>query len=427
MIDLSLKRILKLVPTSASFPWRAIHVAGTNGKGSVCAYISSCLQAAQIPNGRFNSPHLVDRWDCITINGATVESKLFHQVENIIKNRDADMDIEATEFELLTATAFEIFTRERVEIGVVEVGMGGRLDATNIIENPLATVITKIGLDHQNLLGSTLEEIAKEKAGILKKGVPCIIDGSNTEPVLSAVREIASNTNAGDVILALPLAVDVDCCEVTTPSFGYQKFTTFLPGGYQPANLSCAVNVLACLTETYPSITPGMVEEGIANTKWPGRLQELDLTPITGDNTVALVDGAHNVQAAQELSAYVDLKLRRKKCGRVCWLMAASKGKNIEDILRVLVQKGDSVIGTAFPPVDGMPWVEPEDPKEIMKNAQKYVGEGTESQVAVELDMVNAIKQASKLAGNGKVVICGSLYLVGNVLRLAQIGCNAVS
>jgi folylpolyglutamate synthase len=334
---------------------------------------------------------------------------LFHQVENIIKNRDADLGIGATEFELLTATAFEIFTREKVEIGVVEVGMGGRLDATNIIENPLATVITKIGLDHQNLLGSTLEEIAKEKAGILKKGAPCIVDGSNPEPVLSAIREIASSTNAGDIIPALPLAVDIDCCEVTTPSFGNQRFTTFLPGGYQPANLSCAVNVLACLTKTYSSITPGVVEEGIGNTKWPGRLQELDLTPITGDHTVALVDGAHNVQAAQELSAYVNMKLRRKECGRVCWLMAASKGKNIEDILRVLVQPGDSVIGTTFPPVDGMPWVEPEDPKEIVKNAQKCLGEGSGSQVAVELDTVNAIKQASKLAGNGKVVVCGSL------------------
>lgn len=223
MIELGLQRISRLL-SKTHLPWRAIHVAGTNGKGSICVYISGMLEAYNnsnfrklskrptIRHGRFTSPHLIDRWDCISINQKTVSSALFHEIEQKVLLRNASEEINASEFELLTATAFEIFTHEKVDIGVIEVGMGGRLDATNILgvpvdadptsgepivrALPLATAIAKIGLDHQSFLGTTLQAIASEKAGILKATVPLVYDSSNPPEVHDTFQNLASQIGA---------------------------------------------------------------------------------------------------------------------------------------------------------------------------------------------------------------------------------------
>ncbi|KAM0715278.1 hypothetical protein Q7P37_008776 [Cladosporium fusiforme] len=220
MIELGLQRISRLL-SQTHLPWRAIHVAGTNGKGSICVYISAMLEAYNnssfrktpaIRHGRFTSPHLIDRWDCISINQKPVSSALFHEIEKKVLLRNATEDINASEFELLAATAFEIFTHENVDIGVIEVGMGGRLDATNILgqdvfeadgspasiirAKPLVTAIAKIGLDHQSFLGNTLQAIAAEKAGILKPSVPLVYDASNPAEVIETFHSLASQINA---------------------------------------------------------------------------------------------------------------------------------------------------------------------------------------------------------------------------------------
>jgi folylpolyglutamate synthase len=255
MIELGLQRISRLL-SQTHLPWRAIHVAGTNGKGSICVYISGMLEAYNnssfrklskrpaIRHGRFTSPHLVDRWDCISINQKTVSSALFHEIEKKVLLRNATEDINASEFELLTATAFEIFTHEKVDIGVIEVGMGGRLDATNILgvpvdadhtsgesitrALPLATAIAKIGLDHQSFLGTTLQAIASEKAGILKPTVPLVYDSSNPPEVHDTFQELAAKVgaptpNPKDLILSTPesaeaLAQTLPSSDIATPN-----------------------------------------------------------------------------------------------------------------------------------------------------------------------------------------------------------------
>ena len=178
MIDLGLARIGRLLQATPQ-SWRAIHVAGTNGKGSICAYLSAALRSNGLSCGRFTSPHLIDRWDCINVNGRAVSETVFRDVEKAVRQRDQAESLGATEFELLAATAFGVFQREKVEVGVVEVGLGGKLDATNALRHKVVTVIAKIGLDHQSFLGNTLEEIALQKAGIMRPGVPCVVDGSN--------------------------------------------------------------------------------------------------------------------------------------------------------------------------------------------------------------------------------------------------------
>jgi len=204
MIELGLSRISQLVKYTP-LTWKAIHIAGTNGKGSVASYLSSLLKRGKIRTGRFTSPHLIDRWDCIVIDEETVAKPVFDLVESEVKARNGKYNIGASEFELLTATAFGIFNRHRVDVGVVEVGLGGRLDATNVLtaEDVIVSIITKIGIDHQAVLGDTLGEIATEKGGIIKKGVPFLVDSTNPPEVLAALEACAAKVSGGDTQMQL--------------------------------------------------------------------------------------------------------------------------------------------------------------------------------------------------------------------------------
>lgn len=384
------------------------HPVNTPTQGSVCAYISSVLHAAGVTSGRFTSPHLVDRWDCIMLEEAIVDRNIFLEVEATVKATNAKLGIGATEFELLTATAFEIFSRQRIDVAVVEVGMGGRLDSTNIFERPLATVITKIAMDHMGFLGSTLEEIAREKAGIMKGGSPCVVSGSNTEIVLSVLRRTADEVCTGGFIVAKPEVVGEGYCEVATPAFGSQRFTHFLVGNYQPSNLSCAINALSLVSERFPSITAAAIQKGIKATRWPGRMETVDMTPIIGEQKHILVDGAHNPEAADALAEYVDRELRTPDMKSITWVLAASKGKDIGRILHSLLKPGDHVVAVTFRPVDSMPWVTPTDSLEIIEVAREVVG-GLGSAVGAGNDVKEALAMACQTAGGGNVVVAGSL------------------
>lgn len=414
------------------------YTTNTLTQGSVCAYLSSVFREASIPCGRFTSPHLVDRWDCITLDGVTVNKDVFLAAEITVKATDAKLGIGATEFEILTATAFEIFSRQKVDVAVVEVGMGGRLDSTNVFASPLVTVVTKIAMDHMGFLGATLEGIAGEKAGIMKKGAPSVVDGSNTESVLSVLRQTAIKVGAREFVVAKPRASRNGGCEIETPEFGILQFPSFLAGSYQPANLSCAINALSLAREWFPAITPAAVHKGIGAAKWPGRMETVDIFSVLGKRKFILMDGAHNPEAAGALAEYVDLRLRTPGKESVAWLLAASKGKDIEAILRNLLKRGDHVFAVAFGPVDGMPWVMPTSPLEIVEAAKAVVSDQG-SAVDAGSDIKEALNMACRTAGEGNVVVAGSLwepltesecfditdilgrrYLVGDVTRLTR-------
>ncbi|KAA8912454.1 Mur ligase [Sphaerosporella brunnea] len=405
MIDLGLKRIAQLV-TPSSLPWKAIHVAGTNGKGSVCAYLSSALHAAGIRVGRFTSPHLIDRWDCISIHNTPVSRAHFLEAEKAVLALNSAHNIGASEFELLTATAFEIFIRSQVEIAVVEVGMGGAEDATNVLtpENVLVSVVTKIGLDHQGFLGNTLEEIAGVKAGIAKEGRPVVVDASNPVEVVEVISRVAHAAGAGQLLLAQPENLREGCTEITTPSFGTLKFSKHLPGGYQPANLSCAINALSAIAPQFPALKGEGIVEAVAKTRWPGRLEHLDVSPIVPGAEV-LVDGAHNPQAQLELRKYVDQHIRpNAKDGKVWWVLAATKGKDVGAMIEELVGEGDAVVATHFGAVDGMPWIQAVQTGEIAGSVRNGKVEEVE-------DCADAVKKAvTKAQQEGAaVVVAGSL------------------
>ncbi|AEO62514.1 uncharacterized protein THITE_2106750 [Thermothielavioides terrestris NRRL 8126] len=402
MIDLGLARVSRLVQHVPQ-TWKAIHVAGTNGKGSICAYLSAMLTASGLSWARFTSPHLIDRWDCIAVNGKPVSESVFRDAENLVKQRDQEGRVGATEFELLTATAFEIFHRQNVEYGVVEVGLGGRLDATNVLKQKAVTVIAKIGLDHQAFLGNTIEEIALQKAGIIRAGVPCVVDGSNQPSVLRVIEEHAREVGAE---LHYPAIASVS---EALSGEGFEP--------HQVQNLACAHAAfrLACPGDDRPL---AHFLPMIKQMQWPGRLQRLDLQKIMGRPQEALLDGAHNPQSAEVLAHYVSRHLRSGD-QPVTWVVAATQGKDMNGIFSLLLKPDDRAAAVRFGPVDGMPWVKPADPVGLLELAAQY---GVQEPAMYDAgdDIRAALTWASQVAGDGPLVIAGSLYLVSSVLRLLR-------
>nr|POE82363.1 dihydrofolate synthetase [Quercus suber] len=441
MIELGLQRISRLLSETA-LPWRAIHVAGTNGKGSICAYVTKSIQeynqspyrvAKRLPKfklAQFTSPHLVDRWDCINIDQAPVSRDLFRSVEEAVITRNAEKNIKASEFELLTATAFEIFSRQNVDVGVVEVGMGGRLDATNILGQPvepdllqsngtaasrplpLVTAIAKIGMDHEAFLGNTLEKIAFEKAGIMKPGVPVVIDDSNAAEVLQVLQEKAGNrivdypaTAGGLIPTHLPrhMRDNLRVAQLTTLS---------------------ALSRLGCLppfdatdwtSVELKDLRKTMLEACMKH-QISGRQEYIEMMELTERKTTILCDGAHNAQSAAVLSDSLQ-KIRNSTKQHVTWVLATSNSKDCHQVLRPLLQPGDAVHAVAFGPVDGMPWVAATEPEQIVHAARELVPELSEA-VSHGSDIRGALIGAAEASREGPMVIAGSLYLVGDVHRL---------
>lgn len=403
MIELGLARISRLLKHTPQ-PWKAIHVAGTNGKGSICAYLSAMLHASGVRCGRFTSPHLIDRWDCITIEEKTVQESLFRKAEELVSQRNQKDGIDASEFELLTATAFEVFAREKIEMGVVEVGLGGRLDATNAMENKAVTVITKIGLDHQSFLGNTIQEIARQKAGIMRAGVPCVLDKSNSLEVQQVIEDYAQQIGT-QVILSSTESSFLD-------EMSEQDFEP-----HQWQNLACAYTAFH-LAYTKLDSPLHRLAPAVQNLSWPGRLQLVDIRSIAGRREMILLDGAHNIQSAEALGLYVDGRLR-KGASKVTWVLAATQGKELEGILKPLLRSGDCVAAVQYGDVDGMPWVKAMDTAEIL-TAASGAGVGASQLYNSGNDISGALRWAATVADGGPIVVAGSLYLVSDVLRLLR-------
>jgi folylpolyglutamate synthase/dihydrofolate synthase len=403
MIELGLSRITRLLQYTPQ-SWRAIHVAGTNGKGTICAYLSSMMHASGVRTGRFTSPHLIDRWDCISIDNNPVSESVFKDAEALVRKRDQDDKIGASEFELLTATAFEVFAREKIEMGIIEVGLGGRLDATNAMESKAVTVISKIGLDHQSFLGNTIEEIALEKAGIMRPGVPCVVDQDNPPNVLKVVHDYAKKIGT-EVVMSSTESAFLD-------ELNKEEFEP-----HQWQNLACAYTAFH-LAYTKPNSPLHRLLPAIQNLNWPGRLQTVDVRSLTGRQETIILDGAHNVQSAEVLGRYVDTRLRKGK-DKVTWVLAASQGKELGGILQCILRPDDCVAAVKFGPVDGMPWVEAMATEDIL-TAASSAGIAPSQLYDSGADLSDALRWATTVASGRPIVVAGSLYLVSDLLRMLR-------
>ena len=425
-INLSLHEITALLDrlNNPQDQLRAVHVAGTNGKGSVCAYITSSLICSNLKVGQFISPHLIDRWDCVTINGEVISADEFLKIEHEIKEISKENDIEASSFEVLTACAFTYFSREKVDVAVIETGMGGLLDATNVISSPLVSIITSISIDHTDYLGRTLDDIAKHKAGIIKPGCPVVI-----APQPPHIASILSETAK---------AIDVPIYTASgywrTPAhtrymvehvrFDYSDrqsspILSVVPGingPEQSSNVACAVKALSILRETFPQITETAVQNGVARATLPGRMEWIRWE---GDKVQPmLLDGAHNPASCTALGQYID-GLRRD--GSVYWVVAMSAGRDIGSCLDKFLRKGDMIACVEFGQVDGMEWVRPVAAEEIANHSRVLIGDKGKVEIFGS-NVSEAINWAALEAreNRGMLVGTGSLYLVGHIHRILR-------
>lgn len=368
----------------------------------------------------------MSRWDCIYINDKPVGERQFKAAENHFKSLSKRENIQASEFELLTATAFLLFNQANVRFGIVEVGMGGTLDATNILNNQVVSVITKLAHDHQNFLGNSLHEIALHKAGILRRNVPYIINPANELPVQLDIRDVANEVGAGPHInvhaeLEHELTSRADWRD-------WEKFAFKLPHFQQHNALLAYFAVKQALNGSARLLQSLRALEKVRN---PGRCEMHDFPPVFL-NTVPdlLVDGAHNEDAAAALGEYVNNYYREQMSTRegrlrpkprggwpITWVMAMSEGKDPVKVLQKLLRPGDSIILTTFGPVDGMPWVKPMAPTKILEAARKVVPDIT-GLVLTKPGVLRALMASRFLAGtHSRIVLTGSLYLVGDFLR----------
>lgn len=344
-ISLGLTRIRRLMHLlgNPQQQLRFVHIAGTNGKGSTAAYIHSILCSAGYKTGLFTSPYIINFEERIRINDASIPLNVLHDIG--LRVRDAALRVQQecnehpTEFEFITAAALLYFAQERCDIVVLEVGLGGRLDSTNVISTPDVAVITRIGLDHMALLGSTCEEIAHEKAGIIKDGGH-VVAWNDENASVNKVFQDACRTHHATLIM--PSFEQVQCLGITELSvpyenvmqrFSYQgeRYETHLLGSYQPYNAVLAIEAARVLRSRGFTIPQTALHEGIASTRWLGRF---DVRSTCNDWRCVVCDGGHNPQGARALAQSLDRAFPHTKC---VFVMSVLADKNYEAMIDALL------------------------------------------------------------------------------------------
>ncbi|WGT67428.1 bifunctional folylpolyglutamate synthase/dihydrofolate synthase [cyanobacterium endosymbiont of Epithemia clementina EcSB] len=365
-----------------------IHVGGTNGKGSVCAYLSSTLTEAGYRVGRYTSPHLVDPTERICINNRPIPETDFERILIKIKSLSDSYENKPSLFEVMTATAWVYFAQQKVEIAVIEVGLGGRLDATNICNNPLVTIITSISREHWQILGPTLTDIAYEKGGILKPKCPAII-GQLPSEAETVIRARIKALNCPSLWVKPAIAIKENWGR-------YQDISYPLPllGKVQLMNSALAIATLKVLQKKGWKIPLAAIQKGMKNTQWLGRLHWTKWRDVS-----ILIDGAHNGAAATALRDYVDTLNKP-----ITWVMGILSTKDHDKIFEALLRSQDNLY---LVPVPDHQTANPED---LALLANKICSQL--SSIKIFSDVFQALDRAVDDSEHA-IILCGSLYLIG--------------
>jgi dihydrofolate synthase/folylpolyglutamate synthase len=366
--------------------YHTIHIAGTNGKGSVTAMVDAALRAAGHRSARYTSPHLIDLTERFTVDGYPVARDALVATAAAVRDAveslraDGTLATQPTFFEATTAVGLELFRRAGVEVAVLEVGLGGRLDATNVV-TPIATAITSIAFDHQLYLGSTLALIAGEKAGIIKPRVPVVV-GELEDEARAVITRVARDRDA-------PLLV-ADRRDAA-------GFEVGLRGRHQLINAAIAVRLLDVVNGTGVEVPRTAIADGVAHPGWPGRLDERRLS----DGRELLLDAAHNPAGAAALASYL-----RDDPAKRPLVFAAMRDKDIDGMLHALLPAVSAVVATRPSTARA------EDPDRIAKRVRA---------IASQMDTVTATSIDEALAAawtrSPRIVVAGSIFLLGDVME----------
>lgn len=405
---LGLKNITELLNRLGNphnkFP--SIHVAGTNGKGSVTSMITHVLHQSGYKVGMFISPYLENFTERIQVGLKEIPRDDLAKVTQKVKEKVDDMVKEGlnhpTEFEIVTAIGFTYFAEVGVDIAVVEVGLGGRFDATNVLK-PILSVITSISYDHMDILGDTLGKIAYEKAGIIKEGVPVVSYPQDLEAA-EVIRQVAAERKA-------PLTeVSPKQIKIKKQAFGEQVFDfsfedlcypnlkISLPGNHQIINAATALTALMVAWKNGLSLNSEDIYKGLEKASWPGRLEKLC------DNPLIIIDGAHNISGAKVLAEAIKSNFKDKKITLVLGIL---RDKAVDEIIATICPLAFKTIVTTPDSPRAMA------PEELARKAQAYCAD-----VSVEPDPNIALDAAINVTEqDGLILVCGSLYLVGQARK----------
>ncbi len=384
---------------------RFVHVAGTNGKGSVCSYIASVLKAAGYSVGRYISPTIFEYRERIQVNGRMISrtalGRLMEQVKAVCDEMVAEGLPQPTPFEVETALGFLYFVEKQCDIVILEVGMGGLLDATNLIEKPLVSVLVSISMDHMKFLGNSLAEIAAQKAGIIKPGCPVV--------TIRQEDEAQAVVEAKAAELSCPLTV-VEKSDLKNVKYGlekqrfdylsYRKLEIRLAGQVQVENAALAVGVLQVLDGLGYHITENKLRQGLEQTKWPGRFT------VIGKKPIFVVDGAHNEDAAKRLAQSIEFYFTNK---RIIYIMGVLRDKEYEKIINLTHSYADQII-TVTTPNNSRAMQALDLAKEIWK---------VHPNVTAAESIEEAVELGRLLAGKDDVIIAfGSLSFMGKIMTV---------
>lgn len=395
---------------------RIIHVAGTNGKGSTCSFINSMLIYQGYNVGLYTSPYLEEFNERIKINNVNISDEDLAQSVSRVSDAISQMIEEGcdhpTEFEIITACAFLYFRDRDVDFAVIEVGLGGRLDATNVCI-PLISAITSISMDHTEYLGDTLARIAFEKGGIIKDKRPVVLyqQSDEVESVISSIcseRDSELFITENDKIEYISEEMSSQSVNLEVMGHFYSGVEISLPGRHQARNLAVALSVLRLLeiSSEISQVDTEALYRSIRETRWPGRMEVIKTEPLT------IIDGAHNPDGAAILSESVDRYLVGKKINLVFGML---RDKDILSVAKLLAVRADRIIIT-----------EPESPRAASSaEVHGIILEALRGEDVPDIteipDIEEAVRQAQSMAGDGEAVIyAGSLYMIGRVRSLLR-------
>ena len=386
---------------------KIIHVAGTNGKGSVCAMLGSVLAAQGYRAGCFTSPHLEVVNERFTINGQMIGGGDF--ARHMAKVAHAAQKLYGpggsfSFFEILTLIALDYFCESKVDFLLFEVGIGGRLDATNVIKSPILTIIMSIGMDHMEVLGDTVEKIAEEKAGIIKENCPVVLY-PNPQMVYNVIAEIARTKNAKIYHINETIASGIESTAELTKFFvpheyfGEMCIELSLIGHYQMRNALTAIEAAAALARAGYAIDACAVKRGLATVKWGGRME------IVAKNPMVVLEGAHNLQGAEAAARDMAFLFADKK---ITLLTGVLMDKEHDRIVRTLAAGADKVVFTK--PLYDFKAVAPG----VL--AKALDGHRADKEIYVVENCLEALQKAIEITCCDDVIFCsGSLYLVGDI------------
>jgi dihydrofolate synthase/folylpolyglutamate synthase len=403
----------------------SVHVAGTNGKGSVSAMLAEIMRAHGLKTGLYTSPHLVRVEERIRVDGREIASKRFRelltQLKSVIDRLMAEgrLAYHPTYFEVVTALAFLEFAERGVDVAVLEVGMGGRFDATNVVR-PLVSVITTIALDHETHLGSTLGKIAFEKAGIIKPAIP-VVCGVKDGPALREIRRVARERGAPlTEVFGSGRTLETRWVRggyrfVYAGENGRYAFSPGLAGRHQGENAAVAIAAADVLSRVWRPLEKARILAAVRETRWEGRLETVRRRPLV------LLDGAHNVEGVTALAAHIKEVIGRP----VVLVFGAMKDKDLRAMTRVLFPVASTVILTR------VPYKRSATPEDLLAAAPPFKGRvllEPDTRRAVDLALLESRtgtytsgtfpRPPRSHGGPAPVVIAGSLFLIGEVKRL---------